>query len=121
MLVRDLELILDAVDEDLVQHVDSDGHLAIQTAEQLRDYAERLVEDRITFDQLAREWPDWFPLVSAFVEAYEFDDVAEMFGLAPFGEPEGRPLTPADEAFLQSLIDELTMYVDERRAGTTDF
>lgn len=120
MLVRDLHLILDAIDEDLLVHVDDDGHLAIPTAERLLGYATRLVEGTMTFEAVEAEWEEWCVLVGAFVDAYEFDDMAEMYDLAPLGKPEDRPATPSDEAFLQSLIDELTMFVDERRAGTTD-
>lgn len=121
MLVRDLELILDSIDEDLLVHVDEQGHLAVATAEWLLHYANALVAGNISFQGIDAEWADWYPLVGAFVEAYEFDDMAEMFELAPLGEPEGRPITHADEAFLQQLIDELGLYISHRRAGDTDF
>lgn len=101
MLVRDLTLILDAIDEELLVHVDDQGHLAVGTAERLLGYAVRLAEGGTTFAEVYTDWEDWYPLVSAFVEAYQFEDMGEMFDLAPLGEPEGRPVTHADEAFLQ--------------------
>ncbi len=119
--VRDLELILDAIDEDLLVHVDEQGHLAVGAAERLLDYTRRLVKGDVVFQDVHSEWPDWYPLVGAFVEVYESDDMAEMFDLAPLGEPDARPTTYADEAFLQQLIEELSLYVSHRRAGDTDF
>ncbi len=119
--MSDLELILDAIDEELLIHVDEQGHLAVGTAERLLDYTSRLVKGGVVFQDVDSEWPDWYPLVGAFVEAYESDDMAEMFDLAPLGEPDGRPTTHADEAFLQQLIEGLSLYVSHRRAGDTDF
>tara|TARA_R110002110_G_scaffold2103_2_gene9545 strand:- start:632 stop:802 length:171 start_codon:yes stop_codon:yes gene_type:complete len=46
--VRDLELILDAIDEDLLIHVDEQGHLAVG-AERLLDYTQRLVMGDVVF------------------------------------------------------------------------
>lgn len=90
MLVRDLELILDAIDEELVEHVDAHGLLAFGTAERMLSYAKVLAAGHISFQRLDEAWEQWYPLVLGYVEAFECDELAEMMDLVPFGD-EVRP------------------------------
>ena len=63
---------LDAIDERLLEYLDENDELNLDTVQRLYFYTSALLASSITPDHpdhIAEDWPDWFQLAPAFVAA----------------------------------------------------
>ena len=109
---------LDSIDDRLLEYLDEDEELRLDTVKRLRFYTTALLDGSITSAAVAEDWPDWFHLAPAFVAAYAPDEVEELEQAAGFLEsPEigdDAPLTVADRTYLTALELQLDMYPEMR-------
>ncbi len=111
---------LDAIDPRLLEYLDEDQNLDLDTVERLRYYATALLEGTITPNALHEDWPDWYDLAPAFVTAYapqwmeEVQDSAAFLDGPEIGDE--APLTDQDRAYLVALEPLLGMYPELRNA-----
>jgi len=61
---------LDAVDDLLLQYLDEDQELHLDTVKRLRFYTTALLDGSITPAAVAEDWDDFYDLVPAFVATY---------------------------------------------------
>jgi len=113
-----LVVYLDSVDERLLDYLDEDEELRLDTVRRMRFYATALLDGSITTAALYEDWPDWFDLAPAFVAAYAPDEVEELEEATALLEgpriEENVPLTKAERAYLVALERALDMYPEMR-------
>jgi hypothetical protein len=111
-----LVVYLDSIDERLLDYLDEEGELRLDTVQRLRYYTTALLDGLITPAALAEDWPDWFDLAPAFVAAYAPDEVEELEQATALLEgpriEEDVALTEAERAYLTALELQLDMYPD---------
>ncbi|MGO9582708.1 MAG: hypothetical protein ACLP36_07865 [Acidimicrobiales bacterium] len=109
---------LDAIDERLLEYLDDDDELKLDTVQRMRFYASALLSGSITPNNVVEDWPDWFQLVPAFVAAYGSEELQELEGGAVFlravEEDDDIALTEADLAYLKALEAWLDVYPEMR-------
>jgi hypothetical protein len=114
---------LDTIDERLLEYLDDEENLSVDTVKRLQRYASALLDDSISPAQLMEDWPDWYSLAPAFVAAYGTGDLEALEHNADFlflaEEGEDVALTGADRAYLEALELQLDMY-PEMRATTEE-
>jgi hypothetical protein len=111
-----LVMYLDAIDERLLDYLDEDGELRLDTVKRLRYYTTALLDGSISPAAVAEDWADWFDLAPAFVAAYAPAEVEELEEAAEFmdGDLGYTVLTEADKTYLQALELQLDMYPEMR-------
>jgi len=112
-----LVVYLDAIDERLLDYLDEEEELRLDTVKRLRFQTSALLEGSITPAAVAEDWADWFDLAPAFVAAYAPDEVGELEEAAPLMSDEvdeATVLTEADRAYLAALELRLDMYPEMR-------
>jgi hypothetical protein len=113
-----LVVYLDSIDERLLEYLDDNEELRLDTVQRLRHYTTALLDGVITPVAVAEDWPDWFDLAPAFVAAYAPDEVEELEEAATFLEiGTVALLNKADRAYLMALELQLDMYPDMRASG----
>ena len=109
---------LDAIDERLLEYLDEDDELKLDTVQRLRFYTSALLEGSVTPDHIAEDWADWFQLVPAFVAAYGTDELKEAEAASVFleavEEHEDVGLDDAVRSYLKALESWLDMYPEMR-------
>jgi hypothetical protein len=109
---------LDSIDEALLQYLDDNDELSLDTVKRLRLYTGALLDGSVTPAHLTEDWPDWFHLAPAFVAAYGTAELEELEYAAVFlravEEHEDVSLTDADRAYLEALELQLDMYPEMR-------
>jgi hypothetical protein len=109
-----LVIYLDRIDERLLDYLDEDEELRIDTARRLRYYTTALLDGSITPTALNADWPDWYDLAPAFVAAYAPEEVGELEEAAALLEGpkigDDAPITGAERAYLLALERALDMY-----------
>jgi len=109
---------LDSIDERLLEYLDDDDELRVDTVRRLRYYTTALLDGSITPAALAEDWPDFYDLAPAFVVAYAPEWMEDLEEEAAFLDgPEvgdDAPLTEADRAYLVALERQLDMYPEMR-------
>ena len=112
-----LVVYLDSVDERLLDYLDEDEELRLDTVRRMRFYATALLDGSITPGALAEDWPEFFDLAPAFTAAYT-PELAEAEVKARFLEvaevDEHTVLSGADVAYLSALEERLDMYPEMR-------
>lgn len=109
---------LDSFDEDLLIHLDDEGHLSIPTAEHLLLGARQLKTSQLDPPQLDVEFPLWRILVSAFLDGYQLDQLADIERSVPLmGEDLPETLGETDRRFLDSVEMALVSFLERRQAG----
>jgi hypothetical protein len=102
------------VDERLLDYLDQNGEIGIDTVQRLRHCTTDLLGGSMSPADVVKEWPDWYLLAPAFVAAYLPEDVEVMEEKATFLGAVERgwdvALTEADRTFLTALQLHLVMY-----------
>ena len=113
-----LVIYLDSIDERLLEYLDEDEELRLDTVRRLRFYTTALLDGSITPAALSEHWPDWYLLAPAFVAAYAPEAVGELEEAAALLEGpkigDDAPLTEAERAYLVALEPVLDMYPEMR-------
>jgi hypothetical protein len=109
---------LDTIDERLLEYLDDDDEMTLDTVRRLRLYTSALLAGSVTLDHLAEDWADWFHLAPAFVLSYGTEEQEEMQNAAMFltaiEEDDDVTLTEADRKYLTMLESQLDMYPEMR-------
>lgn len=115
LLVRYLE----SIDKRLLDYLDVDEDLSEATTGRLQSCVSDLLAGAMTTDELRVQWPDWFPLVSAFVVTYgsvELEDLEEESGFGTeTGADDDGPPSGLVRGYLLALELELDMYPEIKR------
>ena len=112
-----LVVYLDSIDERLLDYLDEDEELRLDTVKRLRFYTSALLEGSIKPAAVAEDWADWFDLAQAFVAAYAPEGVEELEDAAPLMSDEvgeDTVLTDADRAYLTAVEALLDPYPETR-------
>ena len=111
----DLADYLDSIDAHLVDYLDQDRNISSAAVRHVRCYAIALVEGLVVPEHVHEDWPDFFPLVFAFVLAYGSSRLCHLARRAAIFEGAGDdPLTDDDRVFLATLIAELGELLSQR-------
>jgi len=112
-----LVAFLDAIDERLLDYLDQDEELRLDTVERLWLYTEALLDGSITPAVIEEDWSDWFDLVAAFRTAYAPQWLADLEEAAPFRRVirDETRLVRADRAYLLALTSLLDMHHKTRK------
>jgi hypothetical protein len=102
------------VDERLLDYLDQNGEMGLETVRRLRHCTTGLLGGSVSPADIVKDWPDWYLLAPAFVAAYGAEDVEVMEEKATFlaaaESGEDVVLTEADRAFLTALRLHLDTY-----------
>jgi hypothetical protein len=105
---------LDSIDVRLVEHLDENGELSLDSVVWLRRYTSALLDGTMTPAGLAEDWPDWYLLAAAFVTVYAPEEVEELEEQTTFLDAveagDDAVLTEDDRAYLWALRLHLGMY-----------
>ena len=105
------------IDEKLVEYLDDDHELRLDTVWRMEICAGALLDESITPGILAEDWPEWFVLVRAFVAAYgpevleALEAEATLLNVPDVGDG---PLTKEDSTYLEALVLYLDNYTESR-------
>ena len=117
-MAKSLVVHLDAIDERLLDYLDKDEELDLDTVKRLRSYATALYDGTMTSGGLAEDWPDWFDLAPAFVAFYAPEWMGELEAAAAFLDGDRMddiaPLAAADRVYLLALESLLDAYPEMR-------
>jgi hypothetical protein len=109
---------LDAIDERLLEYLDDDDELKLDTVQRLRFYTSAVLDGSLSPDHVVEDWADWFQLVPAFVAAYGTDELKEAEAASVFleavEEHENVSLDDAVRAYLKALEAWLDVYPEMR-------
>jgi hypothetical protein len=112
---------LSSIDKRLLEYLDDDEDLSVETTGRLLTYTTDLLAGTLTASGLAAAWGDWFDLVGAFVTTYgsvELEDLEEESGFGPATESEeGEPPTGLRRGYLLTLELELDLYPETKRSS----
>lgn len=106
----DLATYLGADDESLVGYLDADRNLSEETVARLGRFAVAMSEGSMTPGLADADWPDFYPLVAAFVVVCGSDELRDLYDRSTVSSAMVRgdvPLTDVDRVFLVTLSDEL--------------
>jgi hypothetical protein len=113
-----LVIYLDSIAERLLEYLDDEDELSLDTVQRLRLYTSALLDGSVTPADLMEDWPDWFDLAPAFVAAYGTGDLEELEYAASFlravEDGEDVALTDDDRAYLTALELQLDVYPEMR-------
>jgi hypothetical protein len=115
-----LATYLDTIDERLLDYLDDEENLSVDSVKRLQRYASGLLDGSITPLYIMEEWPDWYSLVPAFVIAYGTGELEELEQDADFlvdaKEGDDMALSRGDRVCLQALEVQLGMYPEIRQS-----
>ena len=104
----DLAAYLDSVDAHLVRYLDAQRDISTAAVRHMQRYAVALMESLVVPEHVHEDWPDFFPLVSAFVLAYGSARLGHLARKSAIFEGGGDdPLTDADRVFLAAFLAEI--------------
>jgi hypothetical protein len=113
-----LVIYLVSIAERLLEYLDDEDELSLDTVQRLRLYTSALLDGSVTPADLMEDWPDWFDLAPAFVAAYGTGDLEELEYAASFlravEDGEDVALTDDDRAYLTALELQLDVYPEMR-------
>lgn len=107
---RELASYLSAGDESLVGYLDHDENLSEETVGRLRRFAVAMSEGSMTPGLADADWPDFYPLVAAFVVVCGSDELRDLYDRSTVSSAMVRgdvPMTDVDRVFLVTLSEEL--------------
>jgi hypothetical protein len=111
---------LASVDDRLLDYVDENKDLRLDTVKRLWLYTNALSDRSITPAVVEEDWPDWFNLVAAFRAAYAPEWLRTLEEAAPILKSarvrDTTRLTKADRAYLLVLESLLQMHYQGRKA-----
>jgi len=113
-----LVAFLDAIDERLLDYLDDEEELRLDTIERLWLYADALLEGSLTPAVVEEDWSDWFDLAAAFRTAYAPMWLADLEEAAPFLKVirDDTRLVRADRAYLLAFTSLLDAHRKMRRS-----
>lgn len=112
----DLADYLDSIDAHLVDYLDQDRNISSAAVRHVRCYAIALVEGLVVPEHVHEDWPDFFPLVVAFVLAYGSPRLGHLARRSTIFEGGGdEPLTDGDRIFLVSMLAEIDDLLSRRQ------
>ncbi len=115
-----LVVYLDSIHERLLDYLDDDQELRLDTVERMHSYTGALLDGSLAPAAVAEDWPDWFDLAPAFVTAYgpQWMEVLEETAAFLDGPEIGddAPLTEQDRTYLVALEPLLDLYPELRKA-----
>jgi hypothetical protein len=104
----DLADYLDSIDAHLVGYLDEDRNISKDAVRHVQCYVVALLQGLLVPEHVHEDWPDFFPLVTAFVLAYGTPGLGHLARSSAIFEGDGDdPLTEQDRAFLVTLLAEL--------------
>ncbi len=104
----DLADYLDAIDSHLVGYLDRDRQISTAAVLHVQCYGVALVQGLVVPEHVHEDWPDFFPLVTAFALAYGSPRLGRLGRRSAIFEGGGdEPLTEPDRAFLVTLLVEI--------------
>jgi hypothetical protein len=109
---------LDSIDERLLDYLDEDEELRLDTVKRLRYYTSALLDGSLSPAAVTEDWADWCDLAPAFVAVYAPEGVEELEVVAPLRSDEVEEdtvLTEADGAYLAAVELLLDTYREIRR------
>ncbi len=113
----DLADYLDSIDARLVDYLDADLDISVDAVRHVQCYAVALIQDLVLPEHVHEDWPDFYPLVDAFVLAYGSRRLGHLVRESALFEGGGDdPLTSADRVFLVTLLAELHEVLARREA-----
>lgn len=115
----DLVTYLDAIDGGLVDYLDDERNLSVETVARLRRYAVAMSEGSMTAGLAREDWADFYPLAAAFVVVCGSDELSDLYDKSTVFSAMVRTevaFTDADRVFLVTLADELERYTEEQHA-----
>ena len=105
---------LDSIDKRLLDYLDEDEELPLDTVRRLQCYASALLDGSLVPTAVVEDWEDFYDLAGGFVTAYGSEVLMDLFEEAPFlaalGRGEAVALTEVDRHYLRKLVQELDMY-----------
>jgi hypothetical protein len=111
----DLTAFLGSVDARLVDYLDSSGDLSTDAIRRMQCYGVALLQDLVLPEHVHEDWPDFFPLVVAFVLAHGSASLGHLARRAAIFEGGGDdPLADGDRLFVMSLIEETRAHLTQR-------
>jgi hypothetical protein len=111
----DLADYLDSIDAHLVGYLDEDRNISVGAVRHVQCYVVVLLQGLLVPEHVHEDWPDFFPLVTAFVLAYGSPRLGHLARRAAIFEGDGdEPLTDYDRVFLARLLAELQGLLSRR-------
>jgi hypothetical protein len=111
----DLAAYLDSIDAHLVQYLDGDRDISNAAVRHLGLYMVALIDGVVVPEHVHEDWPDFFPLVVAFVLAYGSPRLGHLARQSAIFEGHGdEPLTDGDRVFLVTLLGEIREFICRR-------
>lgn len=102
-----LAAYLDSIDSHLVGYLDPDHDISTDTLRHVQCYAVALIEGLVVPEHVHEDWPEFFPLVVAFVLAYGSPGLGRLARRSTIFEGGGDdPLTDGDCVFLVMFLAE---------------
>ncbi len=110
-----LVAFLDSIDERLLDYLDQDEELRLDTVDRLGLYTKAILDGSITPAVIAEDWPDWFDLVAAFRAACA-PKLTDLEDAAPFlrVNRDSTHIVRADRAYLLTLESLMEAYPEMR-------
>lgn len=104
----ELAAYLDSIDAHLVAYLDEDRDISSEAVRHVQCYGVALVQGLVVPEHVHEDWPDFFPLVVAFVLAYGSPRLGHLARRSTIFEGGGdEPLTDGDRIFLVSMLAEV--------------
>lgn len=111
----DLADYLDSIDARLVGYLDEGRNISAGAVRHVQCYAVALVQGLLVPEHVHEDWPDFFPLVTAFVLAYGSPRLGHLARRSAIFEGGGDdPLTEPDRVFLVTLLAEIHELLSRR-------
>jgi hypothetical protein len=113
----DLAAYLDSIDAHLVQYLDADRDISNAAVRHVGLYMVALIDGVVVPEHVHEDWPDFFPLVVAFVLAYGSPRLGHLARQSAIFEGHGDdPLSDGDRVFLVTLLAEIREFICRREA-----
>lgn len=114
----DLAAYLDSIDAHLVEYLDPDRDISIGAVRHVQCYVVALIQGLVVPEHVHEDWPDFFPLVVAFVLAYGSARLGRLGRQSAIFEGGGdEPLTDADRVFLVTFLAETHELLSRKEAA----
>jgi hypothetical protein len=112
----DLADFLDAIDPHLVEYLDATKDISCEAVRHVQCYAVAMLQGLIVPEHVHEDWPDFYPLVDAFVMAHGSRRLACLSWESCLFEGGGDdPITESDRGFLLALLAEIHAFLTVRR------
>jgi hypothetical protein len=111
----DLADFLDAIDSHLVEYLDATKDISCDAVRRVQCYAVAMVQGLIVPEHVHEDWPDFYPLVDAFVMVHGSRRLARLSWESCLFEGGGDdPITESDRVFLVTLLAEVQAFLAAR-------